>query len=89
MMVADTSSLETITEEELSKECSPFYLESPPPTLLVRGNVNKSGGDDQAHTVPDSEELQYLLKQIADTIHQTERNVEEQREKKKVYYINK
>ena len=83
-MVADTSSLETITEEELSKECSPSYLGSPPPSLLARGNVNKSGGDDHTHTVPDSDELQYLLRQIADTIHQTERNVEEQKEKKKV-----
>ena len=64
----DIGSLETITEEETSKECSPLFG-SPTPHRAVSEPPN---GDATANKLTDSEELQRLLKQITDTIHQTE-----------------
>ncbi len=63
----DIGSLETITEEDTSKECSPLYG-SPTP----RRAMSDPPTDVVTHKVTDSEEIQLLLKQIADTIHQTE-----------------
>lgn len=80
----DIGSLETITEEEMSKECSPFYGSSPspqcsPPQTLPRyhgnsdhNNKPQSINDDEPLPEVSSEELQLLLKQISDTVRQAE-----------------
>ena len=82
----DTGSLETITEEEFltSKESSPLYLGSPPPSSTVprapptHASPHRVEEKDVLHkVVSESEELQRLLKQIMDTVHETETNMEE------------
>lgn len=76
----DIGSLETITEEETSKECSPSCGGSPAPqysphqTIGCRHDNNSSQSNAEVHSESQVslEEFQLLLKQISDTVRQDE-----------------